>query len=326
MSGLSRLAPLCPWRRGKPTPDLVVVCKGQATDWVIIENKLKADEGKDQTKRYADPQMKAALSKKLELDASAGPPKLVFLTLFSDQVPKSERFSRACYSSLLHGQPLSDQDGDLTHQLLSDWLELLEEFYASAHLDPGEVFVEKLSCMHALDSGYLAFRSLIRGLSLPAELTPDHFFCKSERGRKYYGTALTKPEWKTEPFDNSGRQWILPEDNRRIHIEPQYNVLAQTLKVYVHYETNPYYRGSTLEQRVPPDQYETYITRRRAFAQHFTNVGADSFKVRVRTNQLASVEVSLSGKKVTEVQQEMKELIEVAAEAIDEALTAEWRA
>ena len=181
------------------TPDLVLVCKGEAIDWVIIENKLKADEGKDQIKRYADPKMKAALSKKLELDASAGPPKFVFLTLFPDQVPKSESFSRTCYSSLLQGQPLSDQDGDLTHQLLSDWLELLEEFYASAHLDPGEVFMEKLPCMHALDGSYLALRSLIRGLSLPPGLAPDHFFRKSERGRKYYGTALTKPEWKTEP-------------------------------------------------------------------------------------------------------------------------------
>lgn len=37
------------------TPDLVVVCKGKAIDWVIIENKLNALEGKDQTRRYASP-------------------------------------------------------------------------------------------------------------------------------------------------------------------------------------------------------------------------------------------------------------------------------
>jgi hypothetical protein len=46
--------------------------------------------------------------------------------------------------------------------------------------------------MHALDAVYLAFRSLIRSLSLPSGLAPDRFFRRSEQGRKYYGAALTK--------------------------------------------------------------------------------------------------------------------------------------
>jgi hypothetical protein len=304
-------------------PDLVVVCKGQTTDWAIIENKLKADEGKDQTKRYADPKTKAALSKQLELDASAGQPRLVFLTLFPDQVPKSEHFSRAYYSSLLQSRPLPDKGDALAHQLSSAWLELLEEFYASEQLDPGEVFAEKLSNMHALDAGYLAFRSLIYSLSLPPGLAPDHLFRRSEKGRKYYGAALTKPEWKSEPFDDNGERWPLPKDNRCIHIESQYLVLKQTLKVYIHYETNPYHPVRELKEHVAPDQYETYRGRRDAFIRHFADIDTTRFRVGGGANQLASAVVSLADTTVAEAQQEMQKLIEVAAEAVNQTLRAE---
>ncbi len=282
-------------------PDLVVVCTGQTTDWAIIENKLKADEGKDQTERYANPNTAAALSKHLGLGWSVGQPRLVFLTLFPDQEPRSKHFSRACYSSLLQGRPLPDQDEALAHQLSSAWLELLEKFYASEHLDPGEVFAEKLSNMPALDGGYLAFRSLIHSLSLPSRLASDHLFRKSEKGRKYYGAALTKPEWKTQPFDDSGGWWPLPKDNRRIHIEPQYHVLDQTLKVYIHYETNPYHPVRELREHAAPDQYEAYRARRDAFIRHFADLNTAPFRVGGGSNQLASAAVSLARSTVTEV-------------------------
>ena len=83
----------------------------------------------------------------------------------------------------MQGRPLPDQGEALAHQLSSAWFELLEEFYASEHLDPGEVFAEKLSNIPALDGGYLAFRSLIHSLSLPSGLAPDRLFRRSEKGR-----------------------------------------------------------------------------------------------------------------------------------------------
>jgi hypothetical protein len=184
-------------------------------------------------------------------------------------------------------------------------------------LSPREGLVKQFSKAPSLDGGYLSFNSLVCSLTLPSGLARDHLFRRSERGRKYYGAVLTKPEWKTEPFDDSDRWRKLSVDNRHIHIESQYDVLAQALKVYVHYETNPYYPVSTLKKCIHPDQYEAYRTRRRAFVHLFTDVVADPFRVRVRSNQLASVEVPLSGNRVTEVQHEMQKLIGVAADAKD---------
>jgi hypothetical protein len=177
--------------------------------------------------------------------------------------------------------------------------------------------------MPALDGGYLAFGSLIRDLSLPSGLAPDHFFRKSERGRKYYGAALVKPAWKSEPFDDSARQWTLPESNRRIHIEPQYDVLNRNLKVYIHYETNPYHPVQNLQERVASEQYAAYNARRDAFIRYFATIDTAPFRVGGGSNQLASAAVSLADATVAVVQREMHTLLAIATEAIDEALTAE---
>jgi hypothetical protein len=305
------------------TPDLVVVCKGQATDWVIIENKLNALEGKDQTKLYASRETVDALAERFGLDSQAIQPKLVFLTLFSDQVPTSEHFSCVRYSSLLQDRPSLDKGSALALQLSSAWLDALEHFYASEHLDAGEQVAHRLSDAHARGSGYLAFRTLIRSILLPPELTLDHLFRQSQKGRRYYGAAVTKPRWKTEPFDDSGRRWTLPKDNRRIHIEPQYDVLGPTLKVHIHYETNPYHPVKKLGERVPQDQYEIYTSRRNAFAQQLAGADIAAFRLSVHSNQLGIAEVSLLDATVADAQEQMQALIEAATRAVDQALDAE---
>lgn len=312
-----------PQVQGAGVPDLVVICRGQTTDWAIIENKLKAEEGKDQTERYAEQKTVDVLREKFDLDPSAGQPKFVFLTLFPDQRPCSKKFSRACYSSLLESQPLDGEDGTLAHQLASAWLDLLERFYASEKLHPDDPVADKLSNEHVLDESYLAFSALIRGLSLPPELERDDLFRQSERGRKYYGAAFRKPKWVSEPFDDKENQWTLPEGNRRIHIEPQYHVLSQTLKVYIHYETNPYYPVEKLKRRISPEQYEAYRIRREAFALHFADLDPAPFQVRVHSNQLTSIEISLADNTVAQAQHEIQELLRVAAKAIDSSLEVE---
>jgi hypothetical protein len=305
------------------TPDLVVVCKGEAIDWVIIENKLNALEGKDQTRRYASRETVDALAERFGLDSPASLPKFVYLTLFPDQVPESEQFSCVRYSSLLHDRPSLDKGSDLALQLSSAWLDVLECFYASEHLGADEQVAQKLSDAHVPGAGYLAFRTLIRSTSLPPEVALDHLYRQSQQGRRYYGAAVTKPGWKSEPFDDSGRRWALPADNRRIHIEPQYNFLNQTLKVHIHYETNPYHPVRKLRERVPQDQYEIYTSRRNAFAQHLAGADIAPFRLSVHANQLAIAEVSLLDATVAHAQEQMQTLIEDATRAVDQALDAE---
>jgi hypothetical protein len=217
---------------GVGVPDLLVVCRGETTEWAIIENKLNAEEGKDQTNRYAEQEVIDNLSDKLKI-ADTTHPRFVFLTLFPDQVPESKRFSRACYSALVQSRPLFDQGTKLAQRLTSDWLDLLYNFYTFKDLDPGDAPLKRLSGMPALEAGYLSFHSLIHRLSptLPSRLKLQRCFRSSHPGRRYYGAVFAKREWETGHIDESATPWTISEDNRHIHIEPQYQVLTETLKV-----------------------------------------------------------------------------------------------
>ena len=149
----------------------------------------------------------------------------MFLTLFPDQAPESGLFTCVRYSSLLRDRPSFDKGSALALQLSSAWLDVLEHFYDSEHLDADEQVAQKLSDAQAPDAGYVAFCTLIRSISFPPDVALDHLYRQSQKGRRYCGAAATKPRWKTEPFDDSGRRWTLPKDNRRIHVEPQCNFL-----------------------------------------------------------------------------------------------------
>lgn len=247
----------------------------------------------------------------------------MFLTLFPDQAPESGHFTCVRYSSLLRDRPSFDKGSALALQLSSAWLDVLEHFYDSEHLDADEQVAQKLSDAQAPDAGYLAFCTLIRSISFPPDVALDHLYRQSQKGRRYCGAAATKPRWKTEPFDDSGRRWTLPKDNRRIHIEPQYDVLGPTLKVHIHYETNPYHPVKKLGERVPQDQYEIYTSRRNAFAQQLAGADIAAFRLSVHSNQLGIAEVSLLDATVADAQEQMQALIEAATRAVDQALDAE---
>src|SRR5687768_10845633 len=69
-------------------PDLVLAIENSVcAEIVVIENKLKAEEGDDQTQRYASKEAVAALSRRLLPGRPIGEPSFVFLTLFPDQQP-----------------------------------------------------------------------------------------------------------------------------------------------------------------------------------------------------------------------------------------------
>jgi hypothetical protein len=65
-----------------------------------------------------------------------------------------------------------------------------------------------------------------------------------------------------------------------------------------------------LRERVPRDQYELYISRRKAFARHLA--GATTDRLSVHSNQLAVAEVSLFDAPVAHAQEQMQTLIEAA--------------
>ena len=85
---------------GTGVPDLVLVLEGERSVVSIIENKLCAEEGRDQTLRYATPECFAMLRDKLTLSESATPAYL-YLTLFPAPAGLSPQFFHKTYRDLL---------------------------------------------------------------------------------------------------------------------------------------------------------------------------------------------------------------------------------
>lgn len=116
--------------KGIGTPDLIIEKKiGSVTNMIIvIENKLRALEGVEQTNRYASEEGKKALIKELEVNYSV-PFKFLFLTLDPYTSASNNEFQKKDYTAFLD----VDWSGYVRHpvaeQVLRDYSELLEEFY-----------------------------------------------------------------------------------------------------------------------------------------------------------------------------------------------------
>ena len=102
-------------------PDIVLALwRGTRGELVIIENKLKAEEGADQTKRYASDEAIAALSRRLLPDRSIAEASFVFLTLFPDQQPlAADRYTVKRHADLRSmAAEIGDWGNDLAEQLM----------------------------------------------------------------------------------------------------------------------------------------------------------------------------------------------------------------
>jgi hypothetical protein len=145
-------------------PDLVLNGRCSAHNRIIvIENKLKADESDDQTTRYSS---EGAARYLVQRFRAVEPPTYVFLTLFPDQQPRAGSLWRvATYRDLLRGvRSTSLPPGCTGTRLLSDWLELVADFYSFETADPDDVLLERLQADNELEGNFLYFTSFVRRL------------------------------------------------------------------------------------------------------------------------------------------------------------------
>jgi PD-(D/E)XK nuclease superfamily len=121
-------------------PDIVLVCQsGRETELIIIENKLRAEEGNDQTERYASPKTIETLRTRLCPDRRTVKESFVFLTLFPDQEPKSRRYATKQYKELSRTFGDYALKTTLADSLMYDWLSLVQSFYSKEHVAPGDL-------------------------------------------------------------------------------------------------------------------------------------------------------------------------------------------
>lgn len=303
-------------------PDLVLHGSGaQYGTLIVIENKLKADEGEDQTKRYSSAVTTERLFQRFRCSAA---PVFVFLTLFPDQEPSAGHLWRkATYRDLMIGVDISKLPADKTAtRLLADWLALVSDFYASEFISPDDVLLTRLRATTLLEGSYLYFKAFANRLHLPAGLALEDCFRSSRAGRRYFGAVFSKATWKSHPMvkSSSGEWHLTPSHHFNIHIEMQFNVLSGVLSLYVHYETNPYQPEHWFVRNLPLDEQRSYLSARERFARVLSSCIPSGVVIGGRFNQLAKAACDFSGVSTGAAAAEVERLVASIADSIDAAL------
>ncbi|MEA1995744.1 MAG: hypothetical protein U9N18_06355, partial [Campylobacterota bacterium] len=302
-------------------PDIVLTCyqKNNDVDLVVIENKLKADEGEDQTERYASQESIDSLIKILGLKKSQVFPSFVFLTLFPDQSPKSKYFKSSTYLELSNGlNKLSRGVDAVAEQLIDDWNELLSRFYQCRSINHDDIATNKLSGTDNLDGGYLYFRSMLSELTFPPGLEVEDCFRSSRQGRRFYGAVISKDDWHpTEMSEVNGKWQLNGGSDYNIHFEPQYNVLNGIFNLFIHYEVNPYETEKWVLKNIKFNQYNHYKAVRESFIQDLEARNVKGLIFGGGSNQIAKASFNFQDKSTSEIQTMLQDFMGKVSHEID---------
>jgi len=305
-------------------PDLVLVCESaHKAELIIIENKLRADEGADQTERYATEESINALHQRLcpDVERENVTASLIFLSLFPDQTPSSSIFTTKRHSDLCAIYKNEMVIKNLADQLISDWLSLISAFYSKSSIHSDDRICEKLKDNDGLDGGYLYFRTFLSELTLPNGLEIEAFFRDSRQGRCYYGAVFSKDTWHPEETVESDGTWTLdPDKVFNIHFEPQFNVLNGILSIFLHYEVNPYETAAWVNDHIPNEQYNAYLARRSKFSELLSETGIRGWVFGGGSNQIAKVQLDFQKSSLRNAKRIIEEIFLETAKAIDHAL------
>ena len=307
-------------------PDLIITCKDNHSDTLIIlENKLKADEGKDQTDKYGSNECRDDLVKRFRLNSDHLKTHCYFLTLFPDQRPANETFTPVTYENLIIELNLfSGEKNELVRQLTDNLIELLTLFYDQGRLQPEDIVLEKLEDSEGMDGGFLYFTNLLNSLNLPQTLKPKEFSKNSKTGRRYYLTQLIKPNWAPEEIKASNRgldyKSFDPSKHFNIHIEPQFSPLNNRFDIFLHFETNPYLPVKEARQYLDPIKYKEYLEIRSNFSEKIKLADIKAFRVGGRSNQIGKAIIDIGGKNLSQAQGCLKNTISNIAHAVDKII------
>lgn len=305
---------------GTGLPDLVIVGQDSADDRLaIVELKLHANEGINQTERYASSECLGRVRAEFGMGSNTIN-ELVFLTLYPTHIAECEDFRSISLQHLVAA--LRDKDfssNALASQLVQHWVACVGEFYSAGDLKSADVAITKLASTTALDSGFLRFSTLFGSLS-PAGLKSTGPWRGNPRGRPYYGIRYQKESWHPEELQSGGWTRFDPLKHFDIHIECQYQRQKKELDVFIHYETNPYQRR--LNEVLSKSKLLAHMDRRKKFKAALAESSGDRFVPAADgfVNQIGRINFSTQGIIVKEFRRRFERMLSDTASAVDQAL------
>ena len=297
----------------KGVPDIVILIQSNSkNEIIVIENKLLADEGWEQTKRYATTECKEDLKEKFNITNSEF--RFIYLTLFPDNTTNNSEFTTKHYDVLFQDFDILNFEDEVAGRILKDLGLVFSDFYNSSLITDNDIVIEKLQKYDELDSAYLYFKSFFSCLDLPFDLKLKYTFNSTQKGRHYFGAQFSKTKWEPDRYDE--KSLTMNKNTYSIHFEPQFNVLAGSLNFYIHYEPNPYKPVKQIENY---NGYEEYLHQRSCFIKlfHSNFKSTSGFKAYNGSNQIGKFIIDFKDKNYKLLKIEIEEIVRICSSVVE---------
>lgn len=281
-------------------PDIIIkVYNEQENILVIIENKLKAEEGYKQTARYStDKCIKdICLNNKINLEYNNVSKKFIYLTLIPEQIPSGERFVNKTYRDLLELVNV-EIENELLNQIYKDFIKLIKDFYCNLDVNKEDKILDLLYDNIDCEKIYIKFKAIMKLCNFDNGLEVKYIGKTGGTGRISFIAQISKDSW----VSNSNATLIdglytVNEDTYNINLEFSFDILNKVIKLPLHYETNPYIPKSELVKKSTEADYNKYINRRelvkKKLHEEIILLGDTDIKSYNGSNQIAKMNINV---------------------------------
>ena len=284
----------------KGVPDIIIkIYNEQENILVIIENKLKAEEGYTQTARYSTDECikDICLNNKINLEYNNVSKKFIYLTLIPEQIPSGEKFVNKTYRDLLEVVNVEIENGILNH-IYQDFMKLIKDFYCNLDVNKNDKILDLLCDNIDSEKIYIKFKNIMKLCNFDNGLEVRYVGKTGGVGRISFIAQISKDNW----VSNSNASFIdglysVKEDTYNIHLEFSFDILNKVIKLPLHYETNPYIPKSKLIKQSKEEDYNKYIDRRelvkKKLHEEIILLGDKDIKTYNGSNQIANININV---------------------------------
>lgn len=276
-------------------PDIVIKLKGNLQDiLIVIENKLKADESYNQTKKYSSERCISDIIKnnKINLKNKHIKKIFLFLTLIPEQVPSGEAFKNITYKDLIYKVKVDIEDKFLD-KLMKDFYSVAEEFYKNLDIDKNDKILDIINENNDLTKLYIRFKKILKLYNSSNGLKIYSSGKVSAKGRESCFVKIYKENWVGDLAEQTNGFYQVNENTYNIHFEPNISMKG-IISIPLHYEINPYMGQSKLKEFSKKEDYEKYILRRNSIKEiihsEIKNLNDYDIKITSRCNQIAKID------------------------------------
>lgn len=297
------------------TPDIVIRAHTTShMNLIIVENKMGAAEGHEQTNRYESFEARTRIAKKYNVGLEDIEFHFIFLALDTTAKPKNSQFTFLNYHLFLQGEwPL--QDGTLQF-IFNDFQKKLNRFYEP--LDQPYESLESDIKMNGIQRKICWQTILFEAFSSNKNLLLE-WGEAGGAGRSNFLFLISKRNWKSEKsFRIEGLAQTF-----NIHIDTYINMLdngrKQVKEIGARFESFPYKPHNKIKS-LP--NYERFMENKQEFSKRLIEYAVkEGIPAKRKNTKLLVMTIQIQGSSIRETVQNIKNQFTAIERYVDEVIS-----